>query len=140
MSAGEPTLSAFQVRSYEVDSYRHLNNGVYLGWFEQGRLDWLQARGFSYDGLADRGHWMVVVRTEVDFRSALNTGDRVVVSTVTEGLGRTSVRFRQSMVRADDSGRATEVVAAEAFTVMAFTDTQRAIPVPEDFRAAVDGA
>lgn len=136
MSPPDATLSAFEVRSYEVDSYRHLNNGVYLGWFEQGRLDWLRARGFSYDSLADRGQWLVVVRTEVDFRAALHTGDRVVVSTLVEGLGRTSVRYRQRMERAGADGAPTGAVAAEAATVMAFTDTRQAIPVPDDFRAA----
>ena len=46
--------SAFRVRSYEADSYAHLNNGVYLSWLEQGRLDWLLSLGFSYDGFAER--------------------------------------------------------------------------------------
>ena len=133
MPADHAVTSRFTVRSYEVDSYAHLNNGVYLSWFEQGRLDWLQSKGFSYDGFAERREWFVVARTEVDFRRALVTGDEVVMTTRLEGLGRSSVRFRQVMTAADGE------TACEAFTVMAFTDNTRAIPIPDDFRAAAGG-
>lgn len=154
-------LSRFAPRSYELDSYRHLNNGVYVGWFEQGRLEYLQSLGFSYDGFADRRQWIVVARTEVDFRLPLHLGDAVSVETRIEGFGRSSVRFRQRMLRvsAADSAAAAPgaapaaapgaapasapgappfAVAAEALTVMVFSGPDgRSIPVPEDFRAAV---
>ena len=71
------TRSLFTVRSYEIDSYAHLNNGVYVSWFEQGRLDYLRSLGFSYDGFAEREQWFVVGRTEVVFRRALNEDDSV---------------------------------------------------------------
>jgi len=125
--------SRFSARSYELDSYRHLNNGVYLGWFEQARLDYLQSLGFSYDGFADREQWLVVARTEVDFRVPLHLGDAVGIETVVEALGRSSVRFRQHMRR-----EATPVLAAEAVSVMVFSGPDgRSVPVPDDFRAAV---
>jgi acyl-CoA thioester hydrolase len=124
--------SRFTARSYELDSYRHLNNGVYLGWFEQARLEYLQSLGFSYDGFADRRQWIVVARTEVDFRAPLHLGDAVAIETVVEALGRSSVRFRQHMRRAPDT------LAAEALTVMVFSGSEgRSVPVPDDFRLAV---
>jgi len=123
--------SRVSARSYELDSYRHLNNGVYLGWFEQARLEYLQSLGFSYDGFADRRQWLVVARTEVDFRVPLHLGDAVAIETVVEALGRSSVRFRQSMRRDAD-------VAAEALSIMVFSGPDgRSTPVPDDFRAAV---
>jgi 4-hydroxybenzoyl-CoA thioesterase len=128
--------SRFRPRSYEIDSYRHLNNGVYLGWFEQGRLEWLSSLGFSYDGFADREQWIVVARTEVDFRSALQLDDEVELSTEVVAMGRSSVRFRQQMRRLRD-GRAEEAPACEALTVMVFSAGGRSIPIPDDFRAAV---
>ena len=131
--------SRFSARSYEMDSYRHLNNGVYLGWFEQARLEYLQSLGFSYDGFADREQWIVVARTEVDFRVPLHLGDAVGIETVVEALGRSSVRFRQRMSRdAGAAAGAAPALAAEAFTVMVFSGPDgRSIPVPDDFRAAV---
>jgi len=103
------------------------------GWFEQARLDYLQSLGFSYDGFADREQWLVVARTEVDFRVPLHLGDAVGIETVVEALGRSSVRFRQHMRR-----EATPVLAAEAVSVMVFSGPDgRSVPVPDDFRAAV---
>ena len=134
MPQDHAVTSRFTVRSYEVDSYAHLNNGVYLSWFEQGRLDWLRSKGFSYDGFAERKQWFVVARTEVDFRRALLTGDEVLMTTRLEGLGRTSVRYRQVITAVGD-----DAPACEAFTIMAFTDNTRAVPIPDDFRAAAEG-
>ncbi len=123
--------SRFTSRSYELDSYRHVNNGVYVSWFEQARLEWLVALGFSYDGFADRGQWMVVARTEVDFRRPLHLGDEVEIETSVAALGRSSVRFRQVMRRGRE-------VVCEATTVMAFSGADGAsIPIPDDVRAAI---
>lgn len=143
-------LSRFSPRSYELDSYRHLNNGVYLGWFEQGRLEYLQSLGFSYDGFADRSQWMVVARTEVDFRKAVHLGDTLTLETRVESIGRSSVRFRQQLrttaapptstasTASPASPAALAPLAAEALTVMVFSGADgRSIPVPDDFRSAV---
>lgn len=128
--------SRFRTRSYELDSYRHQNNGVYLSWLEQARLEWLQSLGFSYDGFADRQQWIVVARTEVDFRAPLHLGDEVELSTEVVALGRSSVRFRQRMHRLRD-GAPEPDAACESLTVMVFSGADgRSIPVPEDFRAA----
>lgn len=129
--------SRFTVRSYETDSYAHLNNGVYVSWFEHGRLDYLKSLGFSYDGFAERHEWFVVARAEVDFRHALHEGDEAVMTTRIETFGRTSVRFRQVLAVEVDGEQRT---AAEALTVMAFRGDDGSTPVPADFRAAVEAA
>src|SRR6187401_1964970 len=101
-------VSRFEARSYEIDSYRHLNNGVYLAWFEHARLQYLQSLGFSYDLFADRRQWIVMA------------------------LGRSSVRFRQQMRRLQE-GRPADPPACEAQTVMVFSADGRSIPIPDDF-------
>jgi YbgC/YbaW family acyl-CoA thioester hydrolase len=124
--------SRFEARSYEVDSYRHLNNGVYVSWFEHARLQYLQSLGFSYDGFADRRQWIVVARTEVDFRAPVLGGEAVELETRVVALGRSSVRFRQHMRRGPGAP------VAEALTVMVFSGEHGgSIPIPDDFRAAV---
>lgn len=142
-------ISRFAPRSYELDSYRHLNNGVYVGWFEQGRLEYLQSLDFSYDGFADRRQWIVVARTEVDFRRPLHLGDAVALETRVVAFGRSSVRFSQRMLATPPATTAaaaaapggatpTAALAAEALTVMVFSGPDgRSIPVPDDFRLAV---
>jgi len=132
----------FAVRSYEVDSYRHLNNAVYVSWLEHARLLYLQSLGFSYDGFADRQQWLVVARTEVDFRAPLHVGDEVESRTWIEALGRSSLRFRHVLRRvpagAAVPGSAVGEPVCTALTVMAFSGPDgRSRPIPEDVRAAV---
>jgi acyl-CoA thioester hydrolase len=136
--------SEFTVRSYEVDSYAHLNNGVYVAWFEQGRLLWLRSRGYTYDSLAAAKQWLVVARTEVDFRRPLVESNRVELSSCIVSLGRSSVRWLQIMrllgPEAEVAERSAPVVA-EATTVMVFSgEGKGSIPIPEHFRAAVEGS
>lgn len=134
--------SDFSVRSYEVDSYAHLNNSVYVSWFEQGRLLWLRSRGFTYDSLAARKQWMVVARTEVNFRRPLVEGDRVDLTTRIVSLGRSSVNWLQVMRRMDTHSEVAAIeapVVTEASTVMVFSGQDgSSIPIPEDFRAVVE--
>jgi len=130
--------SRFTVRSYEVDSYGHLNNGVYVNWFEQGRLDWLQSLEYSYDSLAARQQWFVVGRTEVDYRRPLNGGDTIELVTELARLGRSSVRYRQTMLAVGEDG-VPGPVAAEALTVMVFSGAGGgSIPIPDDFRQSAE--
>lgn len=130
-------VSRFAVRSYETDSYRHLNNGVYVNWLEHGRQEYFQSLGFSYDSLADREQWVVVARAEVDFKAALHDGDEVELTSHIEHFGRTSCRFRQVMRLASGHPREGQV-ACEGMTVMVFTGTDGSIPVPEDVRRAAE--
>jgi len=132
--------SRFKVRSYEIDSYSHLNNGVYVSWLEQGRLEYLQAHDFSYDDFARRGEWFVVRRTEIDFRSPLHVDERVVLRTAVVGMHGTSVRFRQIMRRIDADGGEAGPAACEALTIMVFTDGRGATPIPDDVRAGLEVA
>ena len=140
------TCSEFTVRSYEIDSYAHLNNGVYIAWFEHGRQLWLKTKGFTYDSLAARKQWFVVARTEVDFRLPLSEGQTAELTTIIESLGRSSVRWKQTLRLAakapaagDPAAVTDQAVVAEALTVMVFSGEGRgSIPIPGDFRAAVE--
>jgi len=135
------TRSRFAVRSYEVDSYAHLNNGVYVSWFEHARLEWLLSLGYSYDGFAERQQWFVVARIEVDFRAPLLSGEQVVVSTRVTDLGRSSVRFAQSMQRCERQDAEPGQMVCEARTVMVFSGVGGgSIPIPPDVRTRFEGA
>lgn len=118
------------VRSYELDSYGHMNNAVYQQWFEEGRESVLRRGGVDYDWFPrETGLWFVVARTEIDFRAAARRGERVVVRSVIADVGRKSVRWLQTMTRADG------VLLAEARTIMCFARDGRAEPPPPAFLA-----
>ena len=68
-------------RSYELDSFGHVNHAVHLNYFEQARFEALAGCGFTYDELARRGWAIHVVRIEVDYLSEVLLGDRLRIRT-----------------------------------------------------------
>ena len=118
------------VRSHELDAYAHVNNAVYQQWFEEGREELLRAGGRDYEWYpANLGLYLVVVRTEIDFRLGARRQNVLDVHTRLATIGDRSVTFRQAAVRADGA------TLAEARTVMVFTKDGRSVPVPDDFRS-----
>ncbi len=124
--------STQNVRSYELDPYKHVNNGAYVNWFENGRELFLRAEDRDYYFYpAAEDAWFVVVNINCDFTSAALAGEQVEVSTRLAKIGRSSVVFRQTIRRAEDG-----LLRARARVVMCFADSHdQAKPVPEDFRS-----
>jgi YbgC/YbaW family acyl-CoA thioester hydrolase len=124
--------TTFAVRSYELDSYGHLNHGVYVAWFEEAREAFLRRGGFDYGRFPrDLGLWFVVARIEVDFRRSLNGGETARLRTRLAKIGDRSVVFRQALFRSAD-----DALSAEARVVMCFSKDGAAAAVPDAFRAA----
>ena len=48
-------ITELSVRSYECDSYGHVNNAVYLNYLEFARMDFLDASGFRYKDFVAAG-------------------------------------------------------------------------------------
>ena len=119
-----------QVRSYELDSYGHVNNAVFMQWLEHGRSGLLQDRGFNYNNVEDRwGIRFVLVSTKIDFKIGLGLADAVEVTTEVSRLGNTSATFSQRIMRGDEE-------AATCETVVVFTDPsmQAPVPIPDEFK------
>ncbi|MBM2576556.1 acyl-CoA thioesterase [Jannaschia sp. Os4] len=93
-AAGVPEPFAFgqadRVRFHELDVLDHVNNAVYLSWFETVRIAYLRAYGISdYAGAADRPV-LVLKRVEVDYHRPLHLEDVYVVAARTVAYRRTS--------------------------------------------------
>lgn len=66
------------VRDYEVDSQGIVNNAVYLHYMEHTRHEYCRAAGFTFAEMQRLGIDPVLRRVEVDYRSSLGLGDRLV--------------------------------------------------------------
>jgi YbgC/YbaW family acyl-CoA thioester hydrolase len=76
--------SYFVVRGYELDSYGHMNNAVYLQYYEQARWEMMKDLGFL-DRLKASGLSVVVVESLVRYmREACMFDELVVESTFEE--------------------------------------------------------
>ena len=106
-----------------MDAYQHVNNAVYLNYFEEARDD-LMADMFGAEALD-----FVLAHVDIDFRNELTQGDGVVqaLSRVT-GFSRSSVRSREIVRKADGT------LAAEGGAVIVPRDpaTRRSRPLTAD--------
>ncbi|MEE9394297.1 MAG: acyl-CoA thioesterase [Planctomycetota bacterium] len=123
------------VRSYEIDAYRHVNNGAYLSWFEDARERFLRAEGRDYMFYPEHDQaWIMVVKLDVDFLAAARAGQTLHCRTRLVKLGRSSVVFRQSLRDLE-----TAKVFCRARVIMAFGDgAESSVAIPDDFREHYD--
>ncbi|HUF75242.1 MAG TPA: thioesterase family protein [Longimicrobiales bacterium] len=124
------------VRSGEIDSFGHVNHAVFLHYLEHARFEALEAAGFSWPVLSERGWQIFVVRIEVDYVAEAKRGDRLIVRTWAEGFRRTTMTLAQEIVREGD--RSTVVTRARVTAVWMGPD-RRPMRVPEEVRAGLAG-
>lgn len=92
----------FKVRDYECDMQGIVNNSVYFNYLEHARHEFLLDRGIDFAELARRNINLVVVRSEMDYRASLTSGDRFVVTVVVEPISKVRFGFRQQVIRLPD--------------------------------------
>lgn len=119
--------TSVQVRWGDMDAMGHVNNAVYLAYFETAREPWFVALGID-----DESTPFVLRRIEIDYRSQLTFADgavRVVVSLA--GVGTSSLTTAEQMYASSD-GR----LVAEARTVAVCLDGAGtgSRPIPDELR------
>lgn len=121
------------VRSYELDSFGHVNHAVHLNWFEQARFETFEALGFPPAVLLGRGWGIHVVRVEVDYRREARLGERMRILTRVERVRNSSMSLVQ--VAYHDPGGET---VAEARVVLVWIGPDRSpMKIPEEIREAL---
>ena len=80
MASQEHTCT-LTVRSYECDSYGHVNNAVYLNYLEFARHAYLRDNSISLDELRSSGLALLVARVAIDFRLPSRTDDELSIVT-----------------------------------------------------------
>ena len=70
----------FEVRGYELDSFCHVNNAVYLNYIEQARWDILKKSGFMEE-LINKGFFLVVTETNIKYIREAGLFDELIVKT-----------------------------------------------------------
>ena len=121
------------IRWGDMDAMGHVNNTVYLRFFEIVRLDWMYGLGRRVD--AGAGEGPVIVNAFVNFLRQLEFPGDVRLCHYVANPGRTSLDTFVTVERTDEPG----ALYAEGGAKMVWTDyTQRkSKPLPEWFRAIV---
>ncbi|WP_158542488.1 acyl-CoA thioesterase [Lujinxingia litoralis] len=116
MNLSHPFCTTLSVRGYELDVFGHVNNAVYLNYFEHCR--WEAFRQLGGD-VQEGGAQMVVRKLTVEYLAAAYLFDELEVSLWVERLGTTSATFGQAIKR-----RADGVSLATAEVVVVTIDAQ----------------
>jgi acyl-CoA thioester hydrolase len=112
------TECSLQVRSYECDSYGHVNNANYLNYLEFARYEFLKAIGFDYPKALQSGYGVYVARIEIDYKKSAFTDENLVIQSWPVKKGAVSGIIAQKILRGED-------VIVEAKVTWAFVDSSR---------------
>jgi len=94
----ECTLRA---RSYECDSYGHVNNATYLNYLEFARLEFMKAAGISYSALRASGYGLVVVRIAIEYKTPVMWDDTLRIVTAPLAKHKIKVVFSHKLYRGE---------------------------------------
>ncbi|MCL2139869.1 MAG: acyl-CoA thioesterase [Treponema sp.] len=111
-----------QVRTYECDSYGHVNNANYLNYLEYARYKLLQDAGFDYENAVNAGYGIFIARIEIDYKKPAITGDSLTIKTWPVKKGAVSGTIVQEIYRSGE-------ILASAKVTWAFVDAKTGLPV-----------
>jgi acyl-CoA thioester hydrolase len=129
-----PHVVALEVVPADIDAYEHVNNSVYLSWFDRAAWSHSAALGVTLANCVAIRRGMAAHRTEIDYLRAAVLGDRVLVATwIANSDGKLRVERRFQVKRVPDS----ETLArARTDYVCINLDSGRAARMPEAFSRA----
>jgi acyl-CoA thioester hydrolase len=129
-----PHVIELTVQPQDIDAYDHVNNAVYLRWFDRVAWSHSAALGVPQEQCLTLRRGMAALRTEIDYLLAAVNGDVVHVATwIARSDTRLRCERRFQVVRITD-GR----TLARAMTeyVCINLDSGRAARMPDVFRRA----
>ena len=130
--ADYPLLRPLQTRWGDVDVYGHVNNVVYLAWFDTAVNGWYVDEGLL---APERQGVFLVVETGAQFFSEVRFGQGVACGMRVARLGTSSVAYDLALfVEGDDTARA----RGRFVHVLVDRDSRRPTPIVGDLRAALE--
>jgi acyl-CoA thioester hydrolase len=114
MLSGETTI---RVRYAETDRMGFLHHANYLVYFEQARTELLRSTGLSYKDLEDEGHFLVVAKMEIRYRSPARYDDLLIIRTTVTRMTSVRIDHRYEVLRDD-------VLLAEGSSTLACVDRE----------------
>ncbi|MFM7321193.1 MAG: acyl-CoA thioesterase [Armatimonadota bacterium] len=126
-------VCTIEVRSYELDSFGHVNNAVYLNYLETARSLWFPEIGLSFDDIAAEGIQIVIAEANIRYLAPARFGDRIRIEGGIDSVGPASLIWRYRLVRERDG---VELATASTTGVCIDPITGKPRRWPERFRGA----
>jgi acyl-CoA thioester hydrolase len=132
--AGFPLTIEIPVQWGDQDAFQHVNNTLYLRWFESSRIAYTRKLGL-WDLIETQGIGPILASTKIDYRRPLTFPDTVKIGSRVIKVGRTSLTLEHRVV-----GMTSNEVAAEGMAVIVLYDYKKAepTPIPDEIRRAIE--
>lgn len=120
-----------EIRFNDIDSFEHVNNAIYLSYFEQARLGYL--RDVFKDSLNWTTEGFIIAKAIVDYKFPVFLKDKIAVKIRCSRIGNSSFDFAYEVVKYKGDA---EIICATGTTVMvAFNYAEnKVIPIPEKWK------
>lgn len=123
-------VHTLQVRFRDLDAYNHVNNAVYLTYFEEARIAFITSIGMR--SLFSRERSTVIAHAEIDYRAPAQLGDRLDIEVSTGEIRNTSYELCYRITRQSDGALiATGKTVQVCFNFVLNAPTR----LPEEWRA-----
>jgi acyl-CoA thioester hydrolase len=124
-----------EIRFADIDAMGHVNNAVYLSYFEQARIK------FFRDAIGRKWDWqtqgILVARNEIDYKKPVFLNDRIIIRVECTHIGNKSFSLSYHVLRFIQD--ASEVCTDGKSILVCFDhSTHRSIPVPPQWRMALE--
>ncbi|MDR0322908.1 MAG: acyl-CoA thioesterase [Treponema sp.] len=96
------SISTLQVRTYECDSYSHVNNANYLNYLEYARHEYLKDIGFDYKKSVEAGYGVYIAKIEIEYKKPAFLDDVLTVKSRPIKKGAVSGVIEQQILRGED--------------------------------------
>lgn len=91
----DPFIASVAVIAEDIDAYQHVNNAVYMTWFDRAAWEHSAALGLPIEKCLQLDRGMAVLRSVVAYLRAAVMGDNIQVATwLLPGAGKLRVRRR----------------------------------------------
>ncbi len=126
--------TTFPVRYAESDQMGIVHHASYLIWMEEGRSQYMRARGMGYEQIEREGVFLTVTEVSVRYLAPARYGDTVTVRTWIDDLRSRAVTFGYEIVNAGSGAR----LAAGRVKLIWIDRQGRVTRMPESVRMLVD--
>ncbi len=87
------TTTTLSVRTYELDSFGHVNNATYLQYFEVARCEWMAKSGIPFPEIQRAGIQIVIADANIKFLTPAFFTDELTICCWCEAATGASVTF-----------------------------------------------
>jgi acyl-CoA thioester hydrolase len=131
---GFPIVITLPVQWGDQDALGHVNNTVYLRWFESSRIAYFERIGLSTAILTEK-IGPILASISCDYRRQIQYPETVHIGTRINRIGRSSLAMEHEVVC--DSSRALTAVGGAVIVIFDY-QTQQSHPIPDRLRREIE--